>query len=221
MTIPTTGGHRAATTTVLVALATLTMAACAAPGSGSTAPATGGTARAAGPGATTGPTPAVPLTLPDVVGKGLQSAVDQVQAAGFTHFGTHDASGRLRAQILYRDWKVCFQSPAAGGRPPSVQVDLAVVKLAETCPAHDEGVVTATAGAVMPDLRGRSARYADEVLGPHASISFRTLTGGTAIVLVDSNWQVCSQAPAPGSPYGGVPATLTVAKYSDGGCPTG
>lgn len=116
---------------------------------------------------------------------------------------------------------MCFQVPGPGSVPAATEVDLAVVKLAETCPAHDQGVVTLTAGAVMPDLRGRSARYADQVLGTHASVRFVTVGGNDAMVLIDSNWQVCAQEPASGRPYGGVPVTLTVAKYSDGGCPTG
>lgn len=156
--------------------------------------------------------------LPDEVGKGLQYAVDALHAGGFDRFSTHDASGRMRAQVLYKDWKVCFQTPGAGVQPTSTRVDLAVVKLDESCPAGDQGLVTVTAGAVTPDLRGRSARYAADVLGSRASISFKTRAGGNAVVLVDSNWEVCDQTPAPGQPYGGVPVTLVVAKYSDGGC---
>jgi hypothetical protein len=156
--------------------------------------------------------------LPDEIGKGLKYAVDAVQAAGFAKFSTHDSSGRMRAQVLYTDWKVCFQTPGAGQQPTSTRVDFGVVKLDESCSGADQGLITATAGAVMPDLRGRSARYASDILGRSAGISYKTRAGADAIVLVDSNWEVCEQTPAPGRPYNGVPVTLVVAKYSDGGC---
>jgi hypothetical protein len=144
--------------------------------------------------------------------------VDAAQAAGFSQVTTHDVSGRMRAQVLYNDWKVCLQTPGSGNRPASTRVDIGVVKLAESCPATDLGLVTVTAGAVMPELRGRSARYAYDVLGSSASVSYQNRSGGVARVLVDSNWEVCEQTPAPGQPYNGVPVTLVVAKYTDGGC---
>jgi hypothetical protein len=159
--------------------------------------------------------------LPDERGKGLSYAVGVIQSAGFAHFSTHDASGRARAQVLYQNWKVCFQTPASGRHPTTTRVDLGVVPLAESCPAADRGLITATAGSVMPDLRGRSVRYADDVLGERASVSFKHLNGSTAYVLIDSNWEVCKQTPAPGRPYAGVPVTLVVAKYASGGCPKG
>jgi hypothetical protein len=157
--------------------------------------------------------------LPDGVGKVLSYAFDAARTAGLADLTTHDASGRMRAQVLYTDWKVCFMTPRPGTVPSSSRVDFGVVKLDESCPASDQGLVTATAGAAMPDLRGRSARYAHDVLGNRAGISYKTRSGGSALVLVDSNWQVCDQTPKPGQPYGGVPVTLVVAKYSDGGCP--
>jgi hypothetical protein len=175
------------------------------------------------PPETVGTTPGAPTTavqqqLPDAVGKGLKYAVDAAKQAGFARFTTHDSSGRMRAQVIYTDWKVCFQTPGPGMLPTTTRVDYGVVKLAESCSAADQGLVTVTAGAVMPDLRGRSARYSYDVLGSNASISHKTRSGGDAHVLIDSNWEVCDQTPAPGQPYGGVPVTLVVAKYADGGC---
>lgn len=169
-------------------------------------------------GAPTAPTTAVQQQLPDTVGKGLKYAVDAAKEAGFARFTTHDSSGRMRAQVMYTDWKVCFQTPGPGMLPTTTRVDYGVVKLAESCSAADQGLVTVTAGAVMPDLRGRSARYAYDVLGSNASISYKTRNGSDAHVLIDSNWEVCDQTPAPGQPYGGVPVSLVVAKYTDDGC---
>ena len=158
--------------------------------------------------------------LPDGIGKVLSYAFDAAQSAGLSNLTTHDASGRMRAQVLYTDWKVCFMTPRPGTVPSSSRVDFGVVKLQESCPASDQGLVTATAGAAMPDLRGRSARYAHDVLGNRSGISYKTRSGSDALVLVDSNWQVCDQTPKPGQPYNGVPVTLVVVKYTDGGCPT-
>jgi len=186
--------------------------------SGGGLPGTSGTT--SGSGSSGSPATVQRRALPNSVGKGLKYAVDAARAAGFPSFSTHDASGRMRSQLLYTDWKVCFQTPPAGSHPVSTKVDFGVVKLAESCPSADRGLVTVTAGAVMPDLRGRSVRYADDVLGSSASIRFTTTGGGDAVVLVDSNWQVCKQTPEPGRPYNGVPVTLVVAKYSDGGCPS-
>jgi hypothetical protein len=170
-------------------------------------------------GTTSGaPATAVQQHLPDAVGKGLKYAVDAAKEAGFAHFTTHDSSGRMRAQVIYTDWKVCFQTPGPGMLPTTTRVDYGVVKLAESCSAADQGLVTVTAGAVMPDLRGRSTRYAYDVLGSNASVSHKTRSGGDAHVLIDSNWEVCDQTPAPGQPYAGAPVTLVVAKYADGGC---
>lgn len=176
-----------------------------------------GTTSSSGTG--TGSPSAAPVkTLPDGVGKGLKYAYDAAQQAGFTHLRTHDSSGRMRTQVLYTDWKVCFMAPGPGPVPTSTMIDYGVVKLNETCPASDRGLVTVTAGATMPDLRGHSARYARDVLGSNASISYRTPKGQSARVIVDSNWEICEQTPAPGEPYAGVPVTLVVVQYSDGGC---
>lgn len=175
----------------------------------------GTTSAGGGPGTSSAAT----QQLPDGVGKGLKYAVDAAGRAGYPTFSTHDASGRMRAQVLYTDWQVCFQTPAAGAHPTSTKVDFGVVKLGESCSATDQGLITTKAGATMPDLRGRSARYASDVLGDNASVRYVTTTGSNAMVLVDSNWQVCEQTPAAGAPYAGVPVTLVVAKYGDGGCP--
>jgi hypothetical protein len=204
----------ALTALVLTGLIVTAVTGCS---SGGLFPSGSGSTTAASTGS--GSSSAAPDRLPDGVGKGLKYAVDAAASAGFSTYSTHDASGRMRAQVLYTDWKVCFQTPPAGLHPSSTKVDFGVVKLAESCPASDQGLVTVTAGATMPDLRGRSVRYASDVLGSGASIRFTTTTGADAHVLVDSNWQVCGQTPAPGAAYAGVPVTLVVAKYSDGGCP--
>jgi hypothetical protein len=154
--------------------------------------------------------------LPDLVGRGLQNAQDAAQDAGFFALTSHDALGRGRSQLLDRDWKVCFQDPAPGMVRTSTTVDLGAVGLDESCPATDQAEsLPGPAGATMPDLIGKSAAVAMESLGDNASISFKDATGADRTVLVPSNWQICAQDPEPGTPYDGIPVTLTVAKFAE------
>ncbi|MGX1909013.1 PASTA domain-containing protein [Streptomyces phaeochromogenes] len=71
--------------------------------------------------------------LPDVVGKDLQAAQDEAQAAGFYALDDQDASGQNRLQVLDRNWTVCKQEPAAGTHPTDTPVVLYAVKDTETC----------------------------------------------------------------------------------------
>jgi hypothetical protein len=155
-------------------------------------------------------------SLPNLVGRGLQNAQDAARKAGFFTLISHDALGRGRHQILDRNWKVCFQNPPSGTMQTSSTVDFGAVKLAESCPGSDQaGTEPGPAGASMPNLVGKSAAVAERSLGNNASISFKDATGAGRSVLVASNWRICSQDPAPGRPYGGVPVTLTVAKFTE------
>lgn len=153
--------------------------------------------------------------LPDLVGKGLQSAQDAAQAAGFDHLRSHDALGRRRHQILDRDWKVCTQTPGAGSRPTDVTVDLGAVKLDESCPAHDEGTATPKAGSTMPDFIGKALSTATDALDPSTSIDVKDASGRHRMVLIQSNWQVCTQDPRPGTAITGQPVTFTVVKFGE------
>lgn len=162
------------------------------------------------------PTASLPTaTLPDLVGKGLQSAQDAAVAAGFEQVHSHDATGRGRAQVVDRDWKVCFSRPGPGKVPVGSVVELAAVKAGESCPARDQGLPVATdAPATMPDLRGRSLRVAHEALGLRTTVNATDAKSGRAIVLAAS-WQVCTQDPAPGAPFDGSAVTLTVVKFGE------
>ncbi|GII56114.1 hypothetical protein Pth03_45030 [Planotetraspora thailandica] len=60
------------------------------------------------------PAAAEKKTLPDMVGKNLQAAQDELQAAGFYVLNDKDATGQNRFQVLDRDWVVTKQTPAAG-----------------------------------------------------------------------------------------------------------
>ncbi|MFI2432884.1 hypothetical protein [Streptomyces sp. NPDC018693] len=152
--------------------------------------------------------------LPDMRGKGLQSAQDQAQAAGFYHLTSHDALGRGRMQVLDRNWKVCSQTPAAGDRPTDTKVDFGAVKLEEDCPADDQGTV-AEAGATMPDFVGKSVKVARAALDSSTSITVTDASGDDRFVIVESNWQVCTQAPKAGAVLDGQPVTFTAVKFDE------
>ncbi|MFF8974282.1 PASTA domain-containing protein [Streptomyces sp. NPDC014995] len=154
-------------------------------------------------------------SLPDMKGKGLQSAQDQAQAAGFYNLTSHDALGRGRMQVLDRNWKVCFQTPAAGTRSTDVEVDFGTVKLEENCPAKDAGAAVKEAGATMPDFVGKSVNVARQALDSSTSITVNDASGDDRLVLVESNWKVCSQTPAAGSTIDGKPVTFTAVKFGE------
>ncbi|MEV7342225.1 PASTA domain-containing protein [Streptomyces sp. NPDC093544] len=152
--------------------------------------------------------------LPDMAGKGLQSAQDQAQAAGFYGLTSHDALGRERMQAFDRNWKVCSQSPKAGKHPTDTKVDFAAVKLEEDCPAKDAGEVE-PAGSTMPNFKGKSVKAARQALDSGTSITVNDASREDRFVLVESNWQVCSQEPAAGSKLNGQPVTVNAVKFEE------
>ncbi|MYS95639.1 MULTISPECIES: PASTA domain-containing protein [Streptomyces] len=154
-------------------------------------------------------------SLPDMIGKGLQSAQDQAQDAGFYNLTSHDALGRGREQFDDRNWKVCFQAPDPGQHPTNSKVDFATVKLEETCPATDQGTQTETAGASMPDFKGKSVKVAREALPSNASIVVNDASGEGRVIVIESNWKVCSQEPAAGTKLEGQPVTLNAVKFEE------
>ena len=158
-------------------------------------------------------------TVPDFIGKGLQTAQDDAQAAGFSNLSSHDASGRARLQILDRDWKVCFQSPAAGSTASSSsKIEFGVVKLDETCPATDQGAPSPSPiseGQAMPDLTGKGLKVAVAALPSGTSIRAKDISGRHRLVVIQTDWTVCSQDPAPGAQFTGQPVTFGVVKVGE------
>jgi hypothetical protein len=219
-----------AITAIGAAVAVLIVVAAAA-GNGDQQPAAGpagaqapaSTTPAAAPPATSAPaattsTPAVPQAktadLPNFVGMGLQSAQDKSQAAGFYLLTSHDALGRSRMQLDDRNWKVCTQSPAAGRQDTGVKVDMGAVKVDEQCPAQDQGASIPKAGATMPDFKSKSAAAARDALDSSTSLSVKDLLQDR-MVLLESNWQVCTQDPKPGTALNGQPVSLGVVKFEE------
>ncbi|MFE7580065.1 PASTA domain-containing protein [Streptomyces gardneri] len=176
-------------------------------------------------GTSTAPTPVAttkapdadtkPAALPDMTGKGLQSAQDQAQAAGFYNLHSHDALGRGRMQALDRNWKVCGQTPTAGEHPTDIKIDFATVKLEETCPSKDQGSNKPQAGTTMPDFTGKSIKVARQSLDTSTSLTVTDASPQGRMVLMESNWQVCTQEPAAGTKLDGQPVTLTAVKFEE------
>jgi beta-lactam-binding protein with PASTA domain len=157
-------------------------------------------------------------TIPNFVGMGLQSAQDKAQELGFYGLTSHDALGRDRMQAFDRSWKVCSQNVAAGKSVSTdTDLDFGTVKLEEKCPAKEEKAPSA-AGGKMPDFKGKSVKAARSALDSGTSITVKDATAEGRWVLVESNWQVCSQDPAAGAALNGQPVEFTAVKFEES-CP--
>ncbi|MBK3559879.1 hypothetical protein JHN55_25815 [Streptomyces sp. MBT56] len=158
--------------------------------------------------------PAEKKAVPDFVGMGLQSAQDAAQAEGFYSLKSHDSAGRDRMQAFDRNWKVCSQNMAPGKViPTDTTLDFGAVKLEETCPADDKQAPEA-AGGKMPDLVGESVKAARGALDSGTSITV-TDAAEDRMVLMESNWKVCTQSLAPGAALNGQPVEFTAVKFEE------
>lgn len=157
----------------------------------------------------------VKAELPDMVGKGLQSAQDEAQALGFYFLTSHDSLGRGRLQALDRNWKVCSQTPKPGTHTTDVKVDFGTVKLEEQCPEGGDRVEPEAAGGTMPDFVGESVNVAREALDSSTSITVEDASGQGRMVFLESNWEVCSTDPAAGAELDGQPVTIEAVKFGE------
>ncbi|GHB80709.1 hypothetical protein GCM10010347_59240 [Streptomyces cirratus] len=202
--------------TLLTAAAALTLTACQGdlPSIAPTSAAPTATTPAASAPAAAPPAKGKTATLPNLVGKGLQTAQDEAQASGFYALKSHDSLGRDRMQVLDRDWKVCSQSPAGGvAMETGTTIDLGAVKLEETCPVGDVAAPK-PAGSTMPNFVGQGMKAVRGALPSNASITVKDALQGR-MVLQESNWKVCTQAPSAGTALSGQPVSFTVAKTEE------
>ncbi|MCX5097584.1 hypothetical protein OOK36_55100 [Streptomyces sp. NBC_00365] len=154
-------------------------------------------------------------TVPNFVGMGLQSAQDAAQAQGFYSLKSHDSLGRDRMQILDRDWRVCSQSVKAGtSQSTDTTLNFGAVKLAEKCPSKDE-VAPSAAGGTMPDFKGKSVKAARAALDSSTSITVRDASASDRLMLVETNWKVCTQTPSAGTALRGQPVAFTAVKFEE------
>ena len=157
-------------------------------------------------------------TVPNFVGMGLQSAQDKAQELGFYGLTSHDALGRDRMQAFDRNWKVCSQNVKAGTTSSTdTDLDFGTVKLEEDCPAKEEKAPSAESGR-MPDFKGKSVKAARAALDSGTSITVNDASADNRFVLVESNWQVCTQKPAAGATLTGQPVEFTAVKFEES-CP--
>jgi hypothetical protein len=162
--------------------------------------------------------PVEKATVPDFAGMGLQFAQDKAQDTGFHSLTSHDALGRERVQAFDRNWKVCTQTPRSGmTMPTDTELDFGAVKLGEDCPAKGQAAPE-KAGGTMPAFAGKSVKAAKGALDPSSSITVKDASGGGRFVLIESNWQVCSQDPKPGTKLFGQPVKFMAVKF-DEKCP--
>ncbi|MFF9126825.1 PASTA domain-containing protein [Streptomyces sp. NPDC014889] len=156
--------------------------------------------------------------VPVFVGMGLQSAQDAARERGFRSLRSHDALGRGRMQAFDRNWKVCSQNVAAGTTVSTgTTLDFGAVKLEESCPARDQAAPSVTGGR-MPDFKGRSVKAARAALAANTSLTVKDASAHHRWVLMESNWQVCSQTPGPGARLKGQPVSFTAVKFGES-CP--
>ncbi|MFD8894072.1 hypothetical protein [Streptomyces sp. NPDC059566] len=204
-------------TLAVTAAALLALTACNPQSADTDKPAVPSASAPAAPAPAGSATAAKTATLPSFVGKGLQAAQDEAQAAGFALLTSHDALGRDRIQALDRNWKVCSQTPSAGAKvDTSTTVDFGAVKLEESCPAAD-APAPKPAGSTMPDFVGQGMKAVRGALPSNASITVKDALQGR-MVLQESNWKVCSQDPKPRTALTGQPVAFTVAKAEES-CP--
>ncbi|MFD0063229.1 PASTA domain-containing protein [Streptomyces sp. NPDC056690] len=67
----------------------------------------------------------------------------------------------------------------------------------------------------MPDFKGKSVKAAREALVSGYSITVNDATGQNRIVFMESNWQVCTQNPTPGTELDGQPVKFKAVKFND------
>lgn len=156
-------------------------------------------------------------TVASFVGMGLQSAQDKAQADGFFLLASHDSAGRDRMQAFDRNWKVCSQNYAPGKNiPVDTKLDFGAVKLEESCPSKDEKE-PAPAGNTMPNFGGKSVKAARGALDSATSITVADAREDR-MVLMESNWKICTQNPKAGAALNGQPVEFTAVKF-DESCP--
>lgn len=84
-------------------------------------------------------TDTVDFTMPNLVGRNLQVAQDEIQRRGIFFSVSHDVLA-ARMQVVDSNWMVCSQTPKAGKSIKGAaadwegKIDFGVVKLTETCP---------------------------------------------------------------------------------------
>jgi beta-lactam-binding protein with PASTA domain len=145
--------------------------------------------------------PAKSGVVPDVQCMDLQLAEDKAEAAGYTHLSSEDASGQGRHQWYDRNWVVISQTPAPGTKAaPGTQLVFRVLAYG------DRGappVPNRTRPGPLPKLMCFDLQEAEDTLqsAGFTRMTSEDATGRGRHSIIDRDWTVTGQAPAPGGNY--------------------
>jgi beta-lactam-binding protein with PASTA domain len=124
--------------------------------------------------------------VPNVTGNRLDVAVERLEGAGLDY---DLLGGGTFGIVVKSNWYVCEQHPAGGSRAASVELVVDRSCPSVPAPSARPPIVPALEYRRLDDARAEAAAAGvdvdieDQDVGP---------------VLVESNWTVCSQYPAPG-----------------------
>lgn len=160
-------------------------------------------------------------SMPSVTGERLDLAYSDLSAAGVGHDDVEIVGGGTFGVLDESNWIVCEQRPSAGAAAVSVRL---VVD--RSCPGmtSDSGGTSAGgagAGGSMPSVVGMVLQDAQDLLQSQGSylMDQQDASGQGRMQVLDSNWTVCSQSPAPGAALdGGTLVTLSAVKIGES-CP--
>jgi PASTA domain len=145
-------------------------------------------------------------------------------------------ASETRAQFDTSTWYVLGQCPKKGELAPAgSRVGVGVLKVDEvpvgqmrvnaiagaydvaSCLPSEDTSAPALKTAVMPNVVCKSLQDAQDTI-QRAGVKFSRSEDGSGqgrSQLIDSNWQVVRQSPAPGTPFGEGDAVLTAVKYDE------
>ncbi|WP_418059365.1 hypothetical protein [Pimelobacter simplex] len=154
--------------------------------------------------------------MPDVAGSSLDLALSDLDRAGYDPDDVEIVGGGVFGVVDESNWEVCDQEPPAGepmGSAPRLTVDRScggtstgtdATGTGEDSPPTDENPAAAGDGGdsfVMPSLVGMNLQAAQDQLQSLGSyvLTQTDATGAGRFQVLDRNWKVCFQVPAPGT----------------------
>jgi beta-lactam-binding protein with PASTA domain len=152
------------------------------------------------------PRPVVRRVVADYTGQNLEAASQAAYEAGF-RARSHDATEADKMQLVDRNWKVCFQEPAAGETATAeegrrIRIEFAVVRKSSPCPARDgEAVVFPK----VPNVVGKTFAAGSALL---RKVGLNEIRGASVYTDVDlaarhDDWRICFQDPEAGEDVDG------------------
>jgi beta-lactam-binding protein with PASTA domain len=125
-------------------------------------------------------------SVPNVTGKRLDVAVDRLEDLGLEY---DLLGGGTFGVVVKANWYVCEQHPSGGSRSTSVELVVDRSCASASAPGARPPVVPALEYRRLDDARAEAA---------DAGVDVVVHDEGVGPVVVEANWTVCSQYPAPG-----------------------